>query len=32
MIRKSGNRFSEEIMLKREDGIMMRLDRNRIMI
>ena len=30
MIRKSGNRFSEEIMLKQRDEIMIRL--NRIMV
>jgi hypothetical protein len=30
MIRKSGNRFSEEIMLKQRDEIMIRF--NRIMI
>jgi hypothetical protein len=32
MIRKSGNRFSEKIMLKQRDEIMMRFPLNRIMI
>jgi len=32
MIRKSGNRFSEKIMLKQGDAIMMRFSSNRIMI
>jgi len=32
MIRKSGNRLSEKIMLKQRDKIMMRFPLNRIMI
>jgi len=32
MIRKSGNRFSEKIMLKQRDEIMMRIPPNHIMI
>jgi len=32
MIRKSGNRFSEKIMLEQRDEIMMRFNFNRIMI
>jgi len=32
MIRKSGNRFSEKIMLKQRDEIVMRFTLNRIMI
>ena len=32
MIRNSGNRFSERIMLKQRDEIMMRFQLNRIMI
>jgi hypothetical protein len=32
MIRKSGDRFSEEIMLKQKDEIMIRFKSSRIMI
>jgi hypothetical protein len=32
MIRKSGNRFSEKIMLKQRDEVMIRFQPNRIMI